>query len=71
MFFIIDIFMQRHFYWEDTFKLLRNLKVGHERIIQHLSGNADKNLKYIAAGIEQVIAVLLWGLDNEEKGDKE
>jgi len=38
----IDTFMQRYFYWEDTLKLLRILKVGHERIMQHLSGNADK-----------------------------
>lgn len=36
-----------------------------------LSGKCWQNLKYIAVGIEEIIAVLsLGGLDKEEKGEE-
>lgn len=65
----MDVLTQRYFYWEDTFKLLRNVKAGQERKMLHLSGKCWQNLKCIVMGAEQVIAVLsLGGLDREEKG---
>lgn len=67
----MGILTQRYFCWEDTFKLLRNLKAGQERIMPRLSGKCWQNLKYIAVGIEQAIAVLSWGgLGKEEKGEE-